>query len=159
METTNDSIWRFAKVLSSNDLGLTGSHQAGVLLPRRSPIHKFLPQLDESTPNPSSNLELWSPQRELSVLTRYVYYNSKPLGTGTRNEYRLTRLTSFFRQLNPRPGSCLVFLFKGAPLGGQALELGSNQPEFPQVLIELRDIAEPSDDQWTIEEIPFDKEL
>jgi hypothetical protein len=52
-----------------------------------------------------------------------------------------------------------VFLFKGAPLGGQALELGSNQPEFPQVLIELRDIAEPSDDQWTIEEIPFDKEL
>jgi hypothetical protein len=159
METTSDSIWRFAKVLSSNDLGLTGSHQAGVLLPRRSPIHKFLPQLDESMPNPSSNLELWSPQQELSVLTRYVYYNSKPLGTGTRNEYRLTRLTSLFRELDPRPGNCLVFLFKAASVGRQARELASQKPHFPQVLIEPSDSAEPSDDQWTIEEIPFDNEL
>lgn len=158
MTSTRNALWRFAKALSPNDLGLTGSHQAGVLLPRRSQIHSFLPHLDESTSNPSIGVEWWAPQLNRPLSTRYVYYNSKPMGTGTRNEYRLTKIMPLLRELNPNPGSHLVFVFKKSIIDIPRHEMSHGLDSFPQVLIEPGEIVQPSDQSWTIQEIPFDDE-
>lgn len=158
MTSTKDSIWRFAKALSPNDLGLTGSHQAGVLLPRRSQIHSFLPRLDESISNPSIDVEWWSPQLNRPLSTRYTYYNSKSMGTGTRNEYRLTKITPLLRELDPSPGSNLIFVFMKTKLGRPRQSVSHGLDIFPQVLIEPGEIIPHGDSQWTIEEIPFDDE-
>ncbi len=35
-----------SKKLSANDLGLTGSHQAGILVPKSTELQNFFPKLD-----------------------------------------------------------------------------------------------------------------
>lgn len=97
------------KVLSANDLGLTGSHQAGVLVPRYDSILRFFPILDPEAVNPSRDVLVRDVQSDSRVLLRFVYYNSKVRGEGTRNEYRLTRMTALLRSLDARPGDVLVF--------------------------------------------------
>jgi hypothetical protein len=51
--------------------------------------------------------------RELPVGSQwnfnFIYYNTKLLGIGTRNEYRLTGMTAFLRSLNAKVGDELRF--------------------------------------------------
>jgi Restriction endonuclease EcoRII, N-terminal len=98
-----------AKKLSANDVGETGGHQAGVLVPREKTVLDFFPQLDATVKNPRMVITV----RELPVGNRwtfnYIYYNTKLLGTGTRNEYRLTGMTAFLRSLNVKVGDELRF--------------------------------------------------
>jgi hypothetical protein len=95
------------KVLSANDTGGSGSHQAGILLPKSSAMLAFFPTLNENSHNPRAMvLCLDDDGREWRF--NYIHYNNVLLG-GTRNEYRLTSMTAFLRTNKLREGDALVF--------------------------------------------------
>lgn len=99
----------FAKVLSANDVGLTGGHQAGILVPKGAPeLLAFFPPLDPSLPNPDAWISALDEDGNEWTL-RFIYYNSRLHRTGTRNEYRITHLTKCLRGMRARPGDQLVF--------------------------------------------------
>mgnify|MGYP000609015841 CR=1 FL=1 len=95
----------FSKALSSNDLGKTGGHQAGIVIPKSDgDLLALLPPLDASTLNPSTWIECITPDGVVIKL-RYVYYNNRlHVTNGTRNEYRLTHLTKFLRETGASEG-------------------------------------------------------
>lgn len=84
------------KVLSANDTGETGGHQAGLLVPRKQSILSFFPSLDSSKKNPRAHLSFEDASGYFWKFA-FIYYNNKLFG-GTRNEYRLTRMTRYFRE-------------------------------------------------------------
>lgn len=86
------------KILSRNDTGETGGHQAGILIPKKDDILSFFPVLEKKEKNPrflitvsDSFGERWS--------FSFIYYNNRFFG-GTRNEYRLTGMTRFMKAHN-----------------------------------------------------------
>jgi len=83
------------KVLSRNDTGETGGHQAGILVPKDPDILAFFPSLDRRQKNPRHHLHFTDELGE-TWLFAFIYYNNALFG-GTRNEYRLTRMTPFIR--------------------------------------------------------------
>ena len=94
------------KILSRNDSGETGGHQAGILIPKKEDILCFFPRLDNKEKNPrflitftDSFGEKWS--------FSFIYYNNKFFG-GTRNEYRLTGMTRFLKAYNLKAGDELT---------------------------------------------------
>lgn len=95
----------FIKTLSANDVGTTGGHMGGILVPKGDgELLAFLPPLDPGQRNPDSWIECETPDGNLLRL-RFIYYNNRfhpPLGT--RNEYRITGLTKFLRKSNAREG-------------------------------------------------------
>lgn len=95
------------KTLSANDLGLTGSHQAGILVPKNKDVLSFFPTLNSKLKNPRANLVL----REVGDGSRrsfnFIYYNNKLFG-GTRNEYRLTCMTAYLRECGASIGDEVV---------------------------------------------------
>ena len=87
----------FEKLLSASDLGLTGGHMGGILIPRNQPaLIALFPSLNPLQYNPSVDLD-FTTSAGLSHKLRLVYYNNKLHNKGTRNEYRLTCLTRFLR--------------------------------------------------------------
>ena len=97
-----------SKVLSRNDTGETSGHQAGILVPKDLRILSFFPPLDSSTKNPRARMSVRDPQGRLWGFT-FIYYNNKYFG-GTRNEYRLTWMTTFMKQYNLQAGDKLTLL-------------------------------------------------
>ena len=97
------------KTLSKNDLGISGSHQAGILVPKSLVKQAFFPPLDESRQTPNCPVSVVSGEKKYEL--NYVHYNSRVFGTGTRNEYRLTRLSQFFKDNDCSLGDRLVFSF------------------------------------------------
>ena len=85
-----------SKILSANDLGETGGHQAGILIPRQPEILAFFPALTTDTKNPR-HLLTFRDEHGGRWDFPFIYYNGKYFG-GTRNEYRLTGMTSYFRE-------------------------------------------------------------
>ncbi|MBX9708389.1 MAG: hypothetical protein K2X61_10690 [Caulobacteraceae bacterium] len=99
----------FSKLLSANDLGITGGHQAGILVPKGDPeLLAFFPFLDPSVENPDAWIFATDEHGEERRL-RYVWYNRKRHGKGTRDEYRITYLTEYLRASGARPGDSLAF--------------------------------------------------
>jgi hypothetical protein len=90
------------KILSRNDTGETGGHQAGILIPREERLLAFFPGLDGKSKNPRHELTFRDPSGQNWIFA-FIYYNNRFFG-GTRNEYRLTRMTSFIRAHNLRLG-------------------------------------------------------
>ena len=92
------SITTFQKILTANDVGLTGSHQAGMHVPKKNTSFiKFLPSLDVSKKNPSSFFDCLDIENNYWQF-RFIYYNNKFHDErGTRDEYRLTSTTKFFK--------------------------------------------------------------
>jgi len=84
-----------SKLLSANDTGETGAHQAGILIPKESRILGFFPALDKAERNPRRHLVFYDETGERWEFA-FIYYNNAYFG-GTRNEYRLTRMTPFFK--------------------------------------------------------------
>lgn len=84
------------KILSANDTGETGGHQAGLLIPREERILSFFPSLDSSRLNPRAHLR-FEDQAGGFWEFAFIYYNNRLFG-GTRNEYRLTRMTKYIRE-------------------------------------------------------------
>ena len=95
------------KLLSSNDVGKTGTHQAGILIPKKSDLLDFFPQLDYEAENPRVTIRFIDEKNQVWKFN-YIYYNNKLRG-GTRNEFRLTGMTAFFKQSGAKEGDVLVF--------------------------------------------------
>lgn len=99
----------YEKPLTKNDLGLTGSNQGGVCVPRANrALLDFFPVLEESEINPEAWVECIDPNGKTWKM-RYVYYNGKLHNTSTRNEYRITCMTTFFKEWNAVEGSSVNF--------------------------------------------------
>ena len=91
------------KKLSANDLGKTGSHQAGILIPKEVVQLDFFPYLNPEDYNPSVEISFFCEDLNETYSLRYVYYNGK-----TRNEYRITRMTKLLRDLGATVGDSLA---------------------------------------------------
>lgn len=94
------------KVLSTNDIGINGTHQGGMLIPKRNDILAFFPSLDKNANNPRSVI-LITDESVQKWKFNFIYYNNKFRG-GTRNEYRLTGMTKFFRGGNLKVGDSII---------------------------------------------------
>lgn len=97
---------RVTKVLSANDTGETGGHQSGILVPLEARLLAFFPALDGREKNPRYSLNFVDAWQERWTFA-FIYYNNRFFG-GTRNEYRLTRMTDFFRRRNAKSGDSLI---------------------------------------------------
>ncbi|MGN6120553.1 MAG: EcoRII N-terminal effector-binding domain-containing protein [Rhodanobacter sp.] len=99
---------RIAKLLSANDTGETGGHQAGILIPRDEALLSFFPALDPAVLNPRCHIRFLDDSGTFWEFA-FIYYNNKFFG-GTRNEYRLTCMTKFIRQAGLVQGDDLVLI-------------------------------------------------
>src|SRR5690242_8713672 len=95
-----------SKVLSLNDTAETGAHQAGILVPKRAEILAFFPTLDGTLKNPRVMLRFLDTAGGAWDFA-FIYYNNRFFG-GTRNEYRLTRMTPFLRGHGLRAGDTVT---------------------------------------------------
>lgn len=95
------------KVMSANDVGHTASHQAGMLIPKDHQILSFFPELDETEYNPRQHIRFRDEAGQFWEFA-FIWYNNALGGRGgTRNEYRLTRMTKFLTGLQLQPGDTL----------------------------------------------------
>ena len=99
----------FAKFLSANDTGNTGSHQYGVLVPKKcAPLLFYGSFKKGETPPPRGASILWN--GEVRTVSSFQYYGAK-----TRDEYRITRFGRDFKFLKPdKLGSLLVICRKSS---------------------------------------------
>lgn len=102
-----DHAETFIKTLSANDVGVTGGHQAGILIPRVRRILEFFPELDSEERNPRSTVTFLDAQSGAIWSFSYIYYNGAITGDSTRNEYRLTGMTSYLREKHVAVGDGL----------------------------------------------------
>lgn len=102
---------RIAKVLSANDTGDTGGHQAGILVPREPEFLSFFPALDAKQYNPRVHLKFVDDGGTFWEFA-FIYYNNK-FFDGTRNEYRLTRMTKYIRQAGLAVGDEVILTRDG----------------------------------------------
>lgn len=95
----------FRKTLSANDVGTTGTHQAGILVPRtEGELLSIMPFLDPAIKNPDGWIECEDETGTIRKL-RFVYYNNSLHDHGgTRNEYRITYMTKYLREVGAREG-------------------------------------------------------
>ena len=104
--TKSNKKQAISKMLSANDTGDTGAHQAGILVPKNPEILGFFPPLENLEKNPRYHLPFYD-NGNVRWEFAFIYYNNKFFG-GTRNEFRLTRMTPFMRQNNLKPGDELI---------------------------------------------------
>lgn len=95
------------KILSANDTGETGTHQAGLHIPKDRPMLSFFPKLDSGCKNPRCAIDVRDAVGE-DWTFNFIYYNNKFFG-GTRNEYRLTGMTKFIRRYSLKVGDVVIF--------------------------------------------------
>jgi hypothetical protein len=95
-----------SKELSRNDTGETGGHQAGILVPREPRILAFFPIVDPGQYNPR-HMIVFHDSFGGSWTFSFIYYNNSHFG-GTRDEYRLTRMTPYIRSHNLLAGDTLT---------------------------------------------------
>ena len=94
------------KTLSRNDTGETGAHQAGILIPKDQRILSFFPGLRADERNPRAHILFEDPAGQCWEFA-FIYYNNHLFG-GTRNEYRLTRMTRYIRAVGLSAGDDIV---------------------------------------------------
>jgi hypothetical protein len=102
---------RIAKILSANDTGETGGHQAGILVPRDPNVLAFFPTLDAATYNPRCHL-MFLDEGGTFWEFAFIYYNNR-FFDGTRNEYRLTRMTRYIREAGLAVGDEVILSREG----------------------------------------------
>lgn len=88
----------FVKTLSANDVGATGGHQAGILIPRDQRILSFFPAFAKGNKNPRATVDFRDILSGRVWTFNYIYYNGRLTGESTRNEYRLTGMTDYLRE-------------------------------------------------------------
>lgn len=106
MSREADAIKAISITLSPNDAGETGGHQAGPLVPKTGDILKFFPDLPEGVKNPRKALRFRDDSGE-GWEFMFIYYNNKKFG-GTRDEYRLTRMTKYMRKYGLKSGDEII---------------------------------------------------
>lgn len=101
----------YEKLLTKNDTGETGAHQAGILVPKSDKdLILFFPELDKGTFNPDCWINCIDEDGETWKF-RYIYYNGKSLSPpqSTRNEYRITHMTKYFSKWGASSGDSVLF--------------------------------------------------
>lgn len=101
----------YEKVLTKNDTGETGGHQAGIVVPKKNAeLLEFFPSLNVDEFNPDTWIICEDPDGEHWKL-RYVYYNGKTFSPvkSSRNEYRITHMTKFFVKWGATSGDSVLF--------------------------------------------------
>lgn len=113
----------FRKTLSANDVGSTGGHQGGILIPKsEAELLEFLPPLDPHIKNPNVWIVFEDEIGETRKF-RFVYYNNKFHDEGgTRNEYRITHMTKYFREVEAKEGEAIE-IFRSEPLSPYKIRL------------------------------------
>jgi hypothetical protein len=112
------------KVLSANDTGETGGHQAGICVPKTSNILSFFPLLNGKLKNPREVLDITDDSGRVWTFA-FIYYNNRFFG-GTRNEYRLTGMTAFFRDFNLKAGDRIILRRESARIVRITFKRASN---------------------------------
>jgi Restriction endonuclease EcoRII, N-terminal. len=102
-----EEVRAIEKTLSTNDLGANGTHQGGMLIPKGGDLLSFFPALDSTAVNPRVVIYFTDESAQKWKFS-FIYYNNKFRG-GTRNEYRLTGMTAFFRSGNLKIGDRIIF--------------------------------------------------
>lgn len=97
---------KIQKLLSSNDIGSNGAHQAGICVPKKGGYLDFFPNLNYEEMNPRVTITFFDDSNEKYKLN-FIYYNNKFFG-GTRNEFRLTGMTKFFERKNAKVHDKLI---------------------------------------------------
>lgn len=98
------------KTLSLNDSGETGGHQAGICVPKGGDVLRFFPDLGNEEKNPRVSLYFTDPSGK-EWKFNFIYYNNKFFDSkGTRNEYRLTGMTAFFRENGLKAGDDITLI-------------------------------------------------
>ena len=115
MENLASSV---SKTLSANDLGRTGSHQAGILVPKDRKILDFFPALVSGSLNPRVSIKVVDEEGQPWQF-QFIHYNNRVVACGTRNEYRLTCMTKFLRKHGAQIGDTLFFEWKGSTLSAR----------------------------------------
>ena len=134
-----------SKVLSANDAGETGGHQAGLLVPKRPELLAFFPLLDSAVKNPRVHLSFNDDLgREWEFA--FIYYNNRFFG-GTRNEYRLTRMTQYMRDAGLASGDAVIL--RRAPSGSYSISYRRRHGLSTTVREPGRPVLRLGD-QWTI---------
>jgi len=103
----------YEKVLTKNDTGETGGHQAGIVVPKKNAeLLEFFPTLNVDEFNPDTWILCEDPDGEHWKF-RYVYYNGKTFSPAksTRNEYRITHMTKFFVKWGANSGDSVMFSY------------------------------------------------
>lgn len=95
------------KTLTRNDSGETGAHMAGIHVPKKEEVLSFFPVLDKKALNPRCQMAFLDEEGRWWHFS-FIYYNNKFFG-GSRNEYRLTGMTAYFKKNNLKAGDT-VFL-------------------------------------------------
>ena len=118
---------RFQKRLSANDVGSTGGHQGGILIPKgEKDLLAMLPPLNPNLKNPDAWLNCLDDAGH-SLRFRFVYYNNKLHDHGgTRNEYRITHMTGWFRDIGAKEGDLFEISYE---LGADAYSIGVRPEE------------------------------
>lgn len=101
---------RIVKVLSANDTGETGGHQAGILVPKEPFLLSFFPVLNNAEYNPRVHINFLDSSGEYWEFA-FIYYNNSNFD-GTRNEYRLTRMTKYIREAGLVAGDELILSYE-----------------------------------------------
>jgi hypothetical protein len=109
MSKHEDFVPAFEKELSPNDVGVTASHQAGLLIPWKIAKLSYFPKLEEDILNPRRVIEFVALNDNSKVLCNYIFYNNKLLGTGTRREYRMTGIRKALKRASAEVGDRLIF--------------------------------------------------
>lgn len=102
---------KYVKILTKNDIGETGGHQAGITVPKSdTDLLSFFPFLNPDEFNPDTWLSCIDQDGEEWEM-RYVYYNGKTFSPkkSTRNEYRITHMTKFFSKWGVKTGDVVMF--------------------------------------------------
>ena len=103
----HSGAYSISKILSANDTGETGGHQAGILIPKDNDILSFFPTLSAlNEKNPRVRLTFTDAGGDKWNFN-FIYYNNKFYG-GTRNEFRLTGMTKYIRTNNLKAGDMII---------------------------------------------------
>jgi type II restriction enzyme len=120
IQSAQQSEIAFSKFIKPNDTGSTGGHQAGFHLHKNS-----WPLFFETEGQKGNNKDLFATikwQDDFETSSRFIYY-----GTGTRNEYRLTRFGRDFPFLTDDNVGDLLVLCKKSKTYFEAFVLSSDE--------------------------------
>lgn len=120
IQSAQQSEIAFSKFIKPNDTGSTGGHQAGFHLHKNS-----WPLFFKEEGQKGSNKDLFATikwQDDFETSSRFIYY-----GTGTRNEYRLTRFGRDFPFLSDDNVGDLLVLCKKSKDYFEAFVLSSDE--------------------------------
>jgi hypothetical protein len=85
---------------------LAASIGSAIHVPKARDILGFFPQLDAKVKNPRVPIDVIDDAgREWTFA--FIYYNNRRFG-GTRNEFRLTGMTAYFREFNLKAGDRVI---------------------------------------------------